>query len=123
MNHLCRVHELEAFHELVENVPVVSIFEYFLSDSVVQIGFHELKHKIKILVILGFDDIVQLDDIGMVELMEEDNFPVGSLGVCGVLKGIKDFFECCELIGFFVSNFPYMSIGPASYFFDEIISL
>lgn len=117
------MHELETFHELVENVPVMGVFEDLLTDSVVQVGLHKFEHEIKILVVLCSDDIVQLDDIWVGEFMQKDDFPVGSLGVGGVLKGIEYFFESHDLIGFFISNFPHVSIGTASNLFDEIVSL
>jgi hypothetical protein len=41
---------------LMDNVTIVKIFEYFLSDGVVEIGFHELKNKVQIFIIFGLDD-------------------------------------------------------------------
>ena len=58
-----------------------------------EIGLHELEDEVEILVVLCTDDLVQLDDIGMVELLEEDDLAEGALRIGGVLKGIEDLLE------------------------------
>ncbi len=56
MNDVGLMKILNAFDELMDNVTIVKIFEYFLSDGVVEIGFHELKNKVQIFIIFGLDD-------------------------------------------------------------------
>jgi hypothetical protein len=75
-----------------------------------EVGFHELEDQVEVFVIVGFDDVVEFDDVGMVEFVEEDNFSVGALGIGGVLEGIEYFFECEGFPSFFIIDFPNMSI-------------
>ena len=56
MNDVGLMKILNAFDELMDNVTIVKVFEYFLSDGVVEIGFHELKNKIQIFIIFSLDD-------------------------------------------------------------------
>lgn len=58
-----------------------------------KIGLHELEHKVEILVIFSSDDLVQFYDVGVVELLQQDDFPKGSLGIGGMLESIEDLFE------------------------------
>ena len=58
-----------------------------------EVGLHELEDEVEILVVLCANDLVQLDDIGMVELLEEDDLAEGALRIGGVLKGIEDLLE------------------------------
>lgn len=40
----------------------------------VEVGLHEIEHQVDILVVLGFEDIEQRDDVGVpVELLQEDD--------------------------------------------------
>ena len=61
--------------------------------------------------------------IGVIKFMQKNDFPVGSLSICGVLECVKDFFECHGVSRLFVGNFPDMSVGSAAYFFDKRVSL
>lgn len=79
-----------------------------------QVWFHVLKDQVKIALVHGFDDFMEFDDIFMFHLVEEGDFSVSSLGIGGVLECIKDFFEGESLLGFFVGDFPDMTIGSTS---------
>ena len=63
------VQELNAFHNLVNNEPVVDVLKNFLPDGVMQIGLHKLKDKIEILVVLCLDYVMELDYVGVIELV------------------------------------------------------
>lgn len=52
-----------------------------LSNQSVQIDVHVLKNKVNVLVILGFDDIVEPDDVFMLQLFEEHDLTISSLSV------------------------------------------
>ena len=62
-----------------------------LSDKSVKINIHMFKDKIDIFIVVGFDDFLEGDDIGMFELLEEHNFSVDSLSISGVSECIKIF--------------------------------
>ena len=63
-----------------------------LPDKRMQIDVHVLKYQVNILVVLGSDYIVQLDDIFVFKLFQEHYFTVGSLGISGVGKCIEVLF-------------------------------
>ena len=52
-----------------------------LPDGVVEIGFHVLKYKVKIFIVFSPDDLMQLNDVGIMNFLEEDDLAVGPLGV------------------------------------------
>ena len=76
----------------MHNVTIVKIFENFLANSIVEICLHELENEVQIFVVLRSNDSVEFDDVLVIDLVEEDDFAVGALGVSGVLKGIEYFF-------------------------------
>lgn len=84
-----------------------------------QVCFHILENQIQILIILGSDDIVQFDNVGMIEFMQKYDLSIGPLGVCGMLESIKYFFESEDISGFFVVDFPDMPIGSTANFFNK----
>ncbi len=83
---------LNSFYQLINNITIVKIFEYFLTDGIVKICLHELENKVQIFVVLWSNDSVEFDDVLVIYLMEEDNFTVSTLGISRMLKGVKYFF-------------------------------
>ena len=60
----------------------------------VQICVHELKHEVEVPVVLRPVDVEQLDDVGVVaELLEEDDLAEGALGVRLVAERVKDLLH------------------------------
>ena len=100
MDDFSGVQKLQSLCELVQNEAIVRILEDFLSEQqrrvpygIVKVCLHELEDKVQILVIFGPDDLVQFYDVGVVEFLQEDDFPEGSLGIGGVLESIENLFE------------------------------
>jgi len=54
-----------AFADLVHNVAIVQIFEDFLTNSVMEISFHEFEYKVEIFIVICSDDVVEFDDVGV----------------------------------------------------------
>lgn len=92
MNNVGFMQILNSFDQLVKNVTIVKIFEDFLSDSIVEICLHELKNQVQIFIVFRSNDSVEFDNVLVIDLVEEDDFAVGALGVGGMLKGVKYFF-------------------------------
>ncbi len=59
---------LQCFCELVNDKADVYIFEYILANYVVQVGLHELKKKIDVLIIISADRIVKFYHVAMINL-------------------------------------------------------
>jgi hypothetical protein len=88
----------------------------------VEVGLHELEDQVEVLVIFCADDVVQFDDVGVVEFVQEDNFAVGPLRVGGVLEGIEDLLEREHLAGFFVGDLPDVAVGAAAQLFGQSVT-
>lgn len=91
--------------------------------GIMKIRLHELEDKVEILIIFSSDDLVQFDDVGVIELLQESDLAKGALCVGGVLEGIEDLFECEGISWFFICNFPDVAIGATAYLFDEGVFL
>ena len=57
----------------------------------------------------------------MVQLLEEHYLTVCSLCICRIWKGVKIFFKGFYCFGLPVYNFPDVSVGSTTYFFDELV--
>lgn len=123
MDYFSGMHKLESFYELVENVSIVCILQYFLSDGIMQISFHVLKDQVKVFFVVSLYDVVKFDYVRMRKLVQKYDFSICSLCVCRMLEGVKYFFEGEGLAWFLISDFPHMAVGSASYFFEKIIFL
>lgn len=92
MNNVGFMQILNSLDQLIDNVTIVKIFEDFLADSIVEICFHEFEYQVQIFIVLGSNDSVKFDDVFVINLVEKDDFAVGTLSISGVLKGIEYFF-------------------------------
>lgn len=88
-----------------------------------KVSLHELEDKVEILIIFSPDDLVQFDDVGVVELLQERNLSKGALSIGGVLESIEDLFQCQGISWFFICNFPDVAVGTTAYLFDEGVFL
>ena len=84
---------LEGLGELVDDKADMHVFEYAFGADVVEVGLHELEEEVDVLVVVGADGLVQLDDVGVVELFQDLDFAEGALGVGGVLEGVVDLLQ------------------------------
>ena len=88
-----------------------------------EVGLHELEDEVEVLVVFCADDLVQLDDVGVVEFLQQDDLAEGALRVGGMLEGIEDLLEGQRVSGLFISHFPDVAVSPAPYLFDQVVFL
>jgi len=100
----------------------MNIFKNIFRYYIVKIGLHELKDKIYILIIVCFDCIEKLYDVGVVSLLQNLYLTVSSLSVSSMLKRVEYLFECKYLLCGFLLYFPDMSIGSWTYLFYYVES-
>lgn len=81
MDDICGVQVFHAFADLVHDVSIMQILEDLLADGIVEICFHELKHQVEVLVVVGTDHVVQLDYVRVRQLVQVADLPVRALGV------------------------------------------
>ena len=110
-----------AFDDLIENVSIVNVLQYFLSNRIVEIRFDKFENQIQIFVILSLEYVMELDDIIVFELRKEHDFAVGTLSVSGVLESIENLFKRKYLSSFFIWDLPDVSVGATSDFFEQLI--
>jgi hypothetical protein len=75
-----------------------------------QIGLHELEEQVDIFVVIGADGIMQPDDVGVLQLLQNLDLPVGALGVSGVLEGIEDLLQSHHLLRTLVLHLPHVPV-------------
>ena len=65
--------------QLVANEADMSLLKNLFPDKGIQIGLYQFEDKVEVLIVLGFDAFVELDDILVIELREDDQLPIGPL--------------------------------------------
>lgn len=110
MNDGCGVQVLQGLGELVDDEPHVYVLEYALADDVVQVCLHELEEQIDILVVIGTDGVVELDDVGVLELLQDLDLPVGALGIRRMLERIEDLLKRHHLLRRLVLHLPHVPV-------------
>lgn len=78
---------------LIDYVTFVLISKHILADESVQIDVHELEQDVNISLICRTDHLLQLYNVRVLEFLKKHNLSVSSLGICGILEGIKIFFK------------------------------
>ena len=109
------MHILQAFDQLVDDVPLVDVLQDVGPNHGVEICVHIIEYQVNVSVILCPDDVQQSDNVVMsIQLLEEDNLPECTLGISGILKGIKILFESNYFLCFFIDCLPHNSVGSFS---------
>jgi hypothetical protein len=70
---------------------VLLVQDVAFPDDREQVDVHMLEHEIDVGVIVSFDDLLQLDDIGVRQLVKKGDLSVNALRIGGVGEGIKIF--------------------------------
>ena len=119
MNQFGRMQVLERFGELVQHEPHVHVLEDPLRDDVVEIRLHVLKKQIDVLVILRANGIVELDDIGVVQLAQDLYLAVGALRVGGVLEGVEYLLQRQHATRSLLFHLPDVTVGTGTHLLDH----
>lgn len=96
------------------------VLEYSLADDVMQICFHEFEEQIDILIVVGANGIVELDDVGMLELLQNLDLAVGALGVGGVLEGVEDLLQSHHLLRPLVLHLPHVTVSARTHLLQHV---
>lgn len=88
-----------------------------------QVSLHELKHQVDILAVLGPDDLLQLDDIIVVQLRKDGDFPVGALRIHIILEGVEYLLEGEVLAGGQVGSLPNVTVGSTAEVGSRVVDL
>lgn len=72
--------------------------EHSVSDGIEEIALYVLKEQVQIQVVLCLDNLLKLNDIGVVELLEDADFAERPLRIHIVLKCQKYFFSAYILL-------------------------
>ena len=119
MNESTGVKVEHGFADLVEDPLFVFFLQNSLSDQSKQIDVHVLEYQVNIDVIIGANDLLQLDNVRMFQFHEKHDLSVGSLSICRVIKGVKIFFKSFNFLVLVVDYFPYMTVGATADFFED----
>ena len=122
MNNRASVEILESLGELIDDEPDVDLLEDAFGDDIMKICLHELKDQIHIFIIVCLDGFVELDNVGVVGLPQNLDFPISPLGVSGVLKGVEYFFEGIDLFGGTIFDFPDVTVSPRSHLLQNVVT-
>lgn len=96
--------------------------EHSVSDGIEEIALYVLKEQVQIQIVLCLDNLLKLNDIGVVELLEDADFAERPLRIHIVLKCQKYFFQCVYLASFAILDFPHVTVRSAAYFLEFLES-
>ena len=108
---------------LIDDIPFMLVSQHILANESVEVDIHELEQDVDIPLVVGTDHLFQLHNVRVLELLQKHYLSVGSLGICGVLKCIKVFFESEGTMTTSLGHFPDDPVGPAAYFLDYFEAL
>lgn len=106
------VHVLECFEQLIHGVLLVNVLQDASTDDSVQVGLHVLKDEVDVPIIVCLEHVEEFDDVLVsMEFLKEHDLTECTLGICGILEGIKYLLECNCLSCFLVYCFPHNTIS------------
>lgn len=113
---------LQCLGELIDDEPHVYVLEYSLADDVMEICFHEFEEQVDIFIVIGADSIVEFDDVGVLELLQNLDLSIGALGVGGVLEGIEDLLQGHHLLGPLILHLPDVAVSARTHLLQHVES-
>ena len=76
----------------------MSFSQNIFSDKGVQVDIHVFEDQIDILIIVCPYNLLETDYMRVGEFCEEHDFPVGTLGIGGVVKGVEVLLQRLDLV-------------------------
>ena len=73
---------VQCLGSLIDDIPAMLIAKHVFPDEGVEVDIHELKQDVDVSLIIGFDDLLQLYNILMLELFQKHYLPICALGIC-----------------------------------------
>ena len=119
MDQLCAVKVFKGFEHLIKNINLVHLFQNIWPHNRMQICLHKLEHQVQVLLILGLDYSVKLDNIIMIELLKYRNFTVGPLGVNRITKCIEHLLKGITFMSSLLLYLPNMAVCATSHLLLE----
>jgi hypothetical protein len=85
----------------------------------VQVGLHVLEQQVDVFIIIGANGVVELDDVGVVQLPQDLDLPICPLGVGGVLEGVEYLLQGINLFRSLLFDLPNMPVRSRAHFFND----
>lgn len=85
-----------------------------------EIRLHELEEQVDVLIIISADGVKELDDVGMVELLEDLDFSIGALRISGMLKCIEYLLKREDALCGLFFHLPHMAVRPRAYLLQDV---
>ena len=118
------MHVFKCFEKLIDDVLFMYFLKYACAYDNMEISFHKIEYEVKILIVLGFNDVKEAYDIIVtVELLKEHDLAESSLSIGGIMKGIEDFFESNNSFELAVNRLPYNTISALAELLNDFVFL
>ena len=65
---------------------------------------------------------MELDDVGMLELLQNLDLSIGALGISGVLKGIEDLLQSHHLLRPLILHLPHVTVSARTHLLQDVES-
>ncbi|GIX62733.1 uncharacterized protein BcabD6B2_21680 [Babesia caballi] len=112
---------VDGLNNLVENVLFVHLLQNIYPDNGVQIRVDILEGEVEIAVIFRGVYLLQLHDVvGLAQVMQEHNLPVGPLRIRGVPKSVEYFLQRYHLLGLLVDHLPDDAVGALAQLLEDV---
>ena len=111
-----RVHVLQAFQVLVDDVLLVDVFEDIGSDNSMQVSIHEVEDEVDIAIVLRANHILKPNNVLVTrQLLQKDDFTERALRICCILESVEILLQSDNLLGTLVNCLPDNTIGSLTY--------
>lgn len=107
--------------QLVDYVLPVGLVQHSVLDGIEQVALQVLEHQVQVDIVLGLDYLLELDYVGVVELFQDADLPVGALRIGVVLEGQEYLFERVQFLCFPLLDLPDIAIGSAADLLDFLV--
>ena len=112
MQQVGRMQVVKSEQQLIDNILLMDLLECSFVDGVIDIRVHELEDQVNVSFRHRGHNLEQLDNVGVLYLLEDGDFPEGALRICRMLEGFKHLLQRKGLASPVVScYFPHVAIS------------
>ena len=124
MQQVSRMQVVKPKQQLIDNILLMDLLECSFVDGVIDIRVHELEDQVNVSFRHRRHHLEQLDDVGVLYLLEDGDFPEGALRICRMLEGFKHLLQRKGLISPVIScYFPHVTVSARADLLDDLVSI
>lgn len=107
---------------MIDDIADVYILENAFSYDVMEVCLYKLEDQVNISIVVRLDGFIEFNDVRVLDLSEDFDLSICTLGISSMLEGVEYFLEGKYLFGRFLFHFPHMTVSSRPNLLENVKS-